>query len=219
MTAENLRSIASGTDTNAEVRLENAGNGANGSEDGSRPRASGTASRSGPAASESSARNAEPCVALRSCNRCTTAGRDSDDWGGRAECSGSVFHPHAAAIQPGGDFRRRRAAGGFLSGGTQDIAIVERVDKERGQAIISATRMPNTPGGERLGHTGGDCGARGCAGQFAAFHRASERERFTTTTDSDGDQRGRHPGSVAAKDILCRNELHTDASKEAFRRG
>jgi len=36
--------------------------------------------------------------------------------------------------------------GGFLSGGTQDIAIVERVDKERGQAIISATRMPNTPG-------------------------------------------------------------------------
>ena len=36
--------------------------------------------------------------------------------------------------------------GGFLSGGTQEIAIVERVDKERGQAIISATRMPNTPG-------------------------------------------------------------------------
>jgi general secretion pathway protein D len=36
--------------------------------------------------------------------------------------------------------------GGFLSGGTQPIAIVQRVDKERGQAIISATRMPNTPG-------------------------------------------------------------------------
>jgi len=35
---------------------------------------------------------------------------------------------------------------GFLSGGTQDIAIVNRVDKERGQAIISATRQPNTPG-------------------------------------------------------------------------
>src|SRR5947209_16119574 len=29
--------------------------------------------------------------------------------------------------------------GGFLSGGTQEIAIVQRVDKERGQAIISAT--------------------------------------------------------------------------------
>jgi len=36
--------------------------------------------------------------------------------------------------------------GGFLSGGTQEIAIVQRVDKEHGQAIISATRRPNTPG-------------------------------------------------------------------------
>ena len=32
--------------------------------------------------------------------------------------------------------------GGFLAGG----AIVQRVDKDRGQAIISATRMPNVPG-------------------------------------------------------------------------
>jgi general secretion pathway protein D len=36
--------------------------------------------------------------------------------------------------------------GGFLSGGTQEIAIVQRVDKEHGQAIISLTRQPNTPG-------------------------------------------------------------------------
>ncbi len=36
--------------------------------------------------------------------------------------------------------------GGFLSGGNQEIAIVSRVDKEHGQAIISATRQPNTPG-------------------------------------------------------------------------
>jgi general secretion pathway protein D len=36
--------------------------------------------------------------------------------------------------------------GGFLSGGTQEIAIVQRVDKEHGHAIISATRQPNTPG-------------------------------------------------------------------------
>ena len=36
--------------------------------------------------------------------------------------------------------------GGFLSGGTQEIALVQRVDKEHGQAIISATRQPNTPG-------------------------------------------------------------------------
>jgi general secretion pathway protein D len=36
--------------------------------------------------------------------------------------------------------------GGFLQGGNQEIAIVQRVDKEHGQAIISATRQPNTPG-------------------------------------------------------------------------
>ncbi len=36
--------------------------------------------------------------------------------------------------------------GGFLSGGTQDIAVVQQVYKDRGQAIISATRQPNTPG-------------------------------------------------------------------------
>jgi general secretion pathway protein D len=36
--------------------------------------------------------------------------------------------------------------GGFLSGGTQEIAIVSNVNKEKGQAVISATRQPNTPG-------------------------------------------------------------------------
>jgi general secretion pathway protein D len=36
--------------------------------------------------------------------------------------------------------------GGFLSGGTQEIAIVQRVDQEKGQAIVSATRQPNSSG-------------------------------------------------------------------------
>ncbi len=36
--------------------------------------------------------------------------------------------------------------GGFLSGGTQEIAIVSNVNKEKGQAVISATRQPNTQG-------------------------------------------------------------------------
>jgi len=49
------------------------------------------------------------------------------------------FNPAVVSIE---DVRQ----GGFLSGGTQEIAIVERVDKERGQAVISATRKPNTPG-------------------------------------------------------------------------
>src|SRR5216683_3249429 len=36
--------------------------------------------------------------------------------------------------------------GGFLSGGPQEIAIVQQVFKDKVQAIISATRQPNTPG-------------------------------------------------------------------------
>lgn len=36
--------------------------------------------------------------------------------------------------------------GGFLSGGSQQIAIVQRIVPDRGQVIISATRQPNTPG-------------------------------------------------------------------------
>jgi general secretion pathway protein D len=36
--------------------------------------------------------------------------------------------------------------GGFLSGGTQEIAIVQRIDSQRGEVVVSATRQPNTPG-------------------------------------------------------------------------
>lgn len=36
--------------------------------------------------------------------------------------------------------------GGFLSGGNKEVAIVQRVDAQNGQVIVSATRPPNTPG-------------------------------------------------------------------------
>jgi general secretion pathway protein D len=36
--------------------------------------------------------------------------------------------------------------GGFLSGGVQQIAIVQRIDEQRGEVVVSATRQPNTPG-------------------------------------------------------------------------
>jgi general secretion pathway protein D len=41
--------------------------------------------------------------------------------------------------------------GGFLSGGTQEVAVVERLDNQRGEAIISASRQPNTPGVDGTG--------------------------------------------------------------------
>lgn len=36
--------------------------------------------------------------------------------------------------------------GGFLSGGNQEIAIVQRLDQQKGEAIVSATRQPNSSG-------------------------------------------------------------------------
>jgi general secretion pathway protein D len=36
--------------------------------------------------------------------------------------------------------------GGFLSGGSQQVAVVQRIDAQQGQVIVSATRQPNTPG-------------------------------------------------------------------------
>jgi general secretion pathway protein D len=36
--------------------------------------------------------------------------------------------------------------GGFLSGGTQEIAVVQRIDQQRGEVVVSATRQPNTSG-------------------------------------------------------------------------
>jgi general secretion pathway protein D len=37
--------------------------------------------------------------------------------------------------------------GGFLSGSsTQEIAIVQRIDQQKGDLVVSATRQPNTPG-------------------------------------------------------------------------
>jgi hypothetical protein len=37
--------------------------------------------------------------------------------------------------------------GGFLGGGgTQEIAIVQRIDQQRGELVVSATRQPKTPG-------------------------------------------------------------------------
>jgi len=154
MSAENLRSIASGTDANAEVRLENVV---------MAPRMSPT---------QGIPAQAQPPAATASPNQ-TPAAPATPSPAPATQSPTLRFDPGTVALKPGEtatigvvvqnvqdlysipmllqfnpavisveDVRQ----GGFLSGGTQDIAIVERVDKERGQAIISATRMPNTPG-------------------------------------------------------------------------
>jgi len=56
------------------------------------------------------------------------------------------YNPAVISIEDVEHAQGQGGQGGFLSGGTQEIAIVQQINKERGQAIISATRQPNTPG-------------------------------------------------------------------------
>jgi general secretion pathway protein D len=146
MTAENLRSIASGTDANAEVRLENVVMAPQIPKSQGVPVTEVPPGQAPPApaapapAMQGPALRFDPGTAALKPGESTTIGvvvQNVQDL-----YSIPMLLQYNPAVISVDDVRQ----GGFLSGGTQDIAIVERVDKERGQAIISATRMPNTPG-------------------------------------------------------------------------
>jgi general secretion pathway protein D len=159
ITAENLRGIASGTDTNPEIRLESVVM--------TPPLPAGASSAAGAAAQ---AGGAAPAQALSAAGAPPTATPATPAPTGTVQLG---FEPAAVSLKAGEtttigivvqgaqdlysvpilmqydpkiisieDVRQ----GGFLSGGQQPIAVVQRVDRERGQAIVSATRMPNTPG-------------------------------------------------------------------------
>jgi general secretion pathway protein D len=149
ITADNLRSLASGTDTNPGIHLE--------SEvmspalpPGVAPGAPAAAASPAPAAS---AVPGAPAVQSQPAQLGFNPAQVSVKAGETTTVELTVqnaqdlfsvplllqFDPAVISVE---DVRQ----GGFLAAGTQPIAIVQRVDKERGQAIISATRMPNTPG-------------------------------------------------------------------------
>jgi general secretion pathway protein D len=145
MTRENLRSIASGTDTNAEVHLETEVMAppvpkAQSVPVPPTPSPAGAAPQVTAPASQNPALRFDPgTIALRPGETATIGVVVQNVQDLYSIPMLLQFNPAVISVE---DVRQ----GGFLSGGTQDIAIVERVDKERGQAIISATRMPNTPG-------------------------------------------------------------------------
>jgi general secretion pathway protein D len=146
ISVENLRSISSGTDTNAEVRLEDAvllpeppkPQGAPGSQPA--PASIATLAPANTSVSQNASLQFEPGTATLKVGETSTIGVTVQNVQDLYSIPMLLqFNPAVVSIE---DVRQ----GGFLSGGTQEVAIVERVDKERGQAIISATRMPNTPG-------------------------------------------------------------------------
>ena len=161
ITAENLRGIASGTDTNPEIRLESvvmtpplpagakstgaaaAGGTQGATTPGVTPGAPGVpATTASPTGTQTPMGQLafEPATVALKAGETTTVGVVVQG----AQDLYSIpllmqYDPKVVSIE---DVRQ----GGFLSGGQQPIAVVQRVDKERGQAIVSATRMPNTPG-------------------------------------------------------------------------
>src|SRR6202140_3307432 len=146
ISVENLRSISSGTDTNAEVRLEDAvllpepqkPQAAPGSQPAPAP--AGGPAPANTSVSQNASLQFEPGTAALKVGETSTIGVTVQNVQDLYSIPMLLqFNPAVISIE---DVRQ----GGFLSGGTHDVAIVERVDKERGQAIISATRMPNTPG-------------------------------------------------------------------------
>jgi general secretion pathway protein D len=154
ITAENLRSIASGTDTNAAVRLDTEV-----MTPAAFPVAATSPAQTTPAvapvpAPAPAAPVAAPAAAQASTARLGFAPAtvslkpgDTTTIAVTVQNAQDLFSvplllQYDPAVLSVEDVRQ----GDFLSGGTQPIAIVQRVDKERGQAIVSATRMPNTPG-------------------------------------------------------------------------
>ena len=164
ITAENLRSIASGTDTNPEIRLESVVMTPQVPAGGAKP-AAGTAGALAASAPGTQVPGAQvpgapptatpapatpaggmPVLAFEPANVSLKAG-ETTTIGVVVQSAQDLYSvpmlmqydPKVISVE---DVRQ----GGFLSGGQQPIAVVQRVDKERGQAIVSATRMPNTPG-------------------------------------------------------------------------
>jgi len=139
ISAENLRTIAAGTDTNVRVYRGAA------AEPEAAPKPSGAESAPGGATPQA---NAGPAAQLRfdPANLRVKAG-DTTTLGLAVSNVNDLYsiplliHFNPAVIQV-----EEVRDGRFLSGGTQDVAIVQRIDAQKGELVVSATRQPNTPG-------------------------------------------------------------------------
>jgi general secretion pathway protein D len=141
-TKANLRSIASGSDQNIQVRREN---------EIRAPATPAAPTQQGPAnPAPSGAANPQQAPAARvrfEPQTLTLKAGQSATIGVVVENVNDLFSiPLLLQYNPAVISVEEVEHGTFLSGGTQEIAIVQRVDKEHGQAIISATRQPNTSG-------------------------------------------------------------------------
>lgn len=143
ISAEDLRTLAAGTDTNVRVYQKDVDGAA---EPVQQAPASGPAAAPGANANQQTATAEAATLEFQPANVSLKTG-DTMTIGLAVDNVHDLFsiplllqfNPAVIQVQ---DIRN----GGFLSGGTQEIAIVHQEDEQKGQAVVSATRRPNTPG-------------------------------------------------------------------------
>lgn len=140
ITADNLRTLAAGTDTNARVYHEEGS--AAPATPAAPPATAAPTTQANPQPSPAPAAQLrfDPAQATLKPGDTTTLGLSISNVNDLFSIP-LLIHYDPAVIQI-----EEVRNGGFLSGGTQEIAIVQRVDQQRGEVIVSATRQPNTPG-------------------------------------------------------------------------
>jgi general secretion pathway protein D len=144
ITAEDLRTLAAGTDTNIRVYEKNV--------DGAPapvkqpPAAPSTAPASAANANAPGSQGTPAALAFQPSNVSMKPG-DTMTIGLAVDNVHDLFSiPLLLQYNPAVIQVEDIKNGGFLSGGTQEIAIVQQVNQQQGQAVVSATRRPNTPG-------------------------------------------------------------------------
>ncbi|MGO9589159.1 MAG: hypothetical protein ACLP3K_03820 [Candidatus Acidiferrales bacterium] len=139
ISAENLRTLAAGTDSNARVYPESEFTQAPGGT-GAAPLPSTSQATPQPGAAAASQLHFDPSDVTLQVGQRTTLGLAVSNVNDLYSIPLLIhFDPAVVQVEEVRD-------GGFLSGGKQEIAIVQRIDQQQGQVIVSATRQPNTPG-------------------------------------------------------------------------
>jgi general secretion pathway protein D len=164
ITAENLRRLATGTDSNVRVyrqaSSEARSDDAPGRNSGANSGAPHSALPSGSQASEQPvalAAGSTVGAAIVSAGaaaqirfnpeRATLKSGDSEVVGVAIEGASDLFSiPLLLKYDPAVIQISEVRDGGFLSGGTQAVAIVQRIDAQKGEVMISCTRGPHVPG-------------------------------------------------------------------------
>jgi len=139
--ADNLQTVAAGTDSNPRVSRQGVDAPSSSVPQAASPFAASQAAPQAGAPSATPQLHFEPANSVLKPGDTTTLGLAVSNVNDLYSIP-LLIHYNPAVIQV-----EEVRNGGFLSGtGTQEIAIVQRIDQQKGDVVVSATRQPNTPG-------------------------------------------------------------------------